>query len=294
MVMAKNTPSCTPGGRALSVYEWRTSAWETDEAAAEMLAAAERLCVDTVHVDVTVLALEDRRARAEESLEVLLGLAADSPVQVGALAGDPWWTSPEGQVDAIAIIEALDRVNEASEAPITTLHLDVEPWGLNRWAENKSSLAGQYLDFVSAIVGARDGRSDSTSLHLSFLVPYWFEGGNGEAPLVDRDGVSDFPFQHLQSSDYQQVTWIVMAYRDHAGGRNGVLELLSKPVALLSDVGLALETAPVEPRSITFAGEALEDLDRELSIVWEADLGLSEIVINDFEHFRELAESTPA
>ncbi len=80
---------------------------------------------------------------------------------------------------------------------------------------SKTELVVSYLEFVSDIVATRD-KLDSPLIHLSFLVPYWFDGSNGEAPQVEVDTVADYPFQHLQARDFDEVTWIVMAYRDRS------------------------------------------------------------------------------
>lgn len=284
--------SCAPGGASLAAYEWRTSAWDTPAAAADLIEAAEALCLSAVHVDVTGFAVDELRGDVETSLHGLLDAAADSSVQIEALAGDPWWASPEGLADASEILDGLSRVNaERDDAAIESLHLDVEPWGLEEWAELKSTLVVDYVEFVSDIVAVRDGMVDGGAgpLHLSFLVPYWFDGSNGEAPSVEIGGVADHPLQHLETAGLDDVTWIAMAYRDRAEGEGGIVDLLQEELALADSVGLALETAPVEPLHITFADETLADLDRELRAVLDATSSLDELMINDFEHLRELA-----
>lgn len=284
--------SCAPGGGELSVYEWRASAWETPEAADDLLVAAEDLCLDTVYVDVTGLAVPEHADTVEASLRHLLDVSEDSPVQIGALAGDPWWASADGLSDASVVLDRLDEISTTAAEPIASVHLDVEPWGLDQWSEQKSELVTSFLDFVAEIVDVRDGLGDP-SMRLSFLIPYWFDGSNGEAPSVSWNGTEDHPFQHLHRADLHDVDWIVMAYRDEAEGDNGVLALLTEELALSDAVGLALETAPIEPMSITFADESLEVFANELTVIEAAGLGLGEILINDFEHLRELADREP-
>lgn len=288
-VMTRGGPTCAPGGGALSAYEWRGSAWETPEAANDLVAAAEELCLDTVYVDVTGLALPDQSDTVEASLRQLLEISDDSSVRIGALAGDPWWATEEGLVDASVVLERLDEISNTAAVPIDSFHLDVEPWGLEQWSEQKAVLVDSFLDFVHEIVAVRDDVHDP-SLQMSFLIPYWFDGANGEAPSVSWNGVEGYPFQHLHEAELNEVNWIVMAYRDHAEGDNGVLALLAEELELSDAVGLALETAPVEPMSITFADESLTVFANELTVIDVAGPELGEIVINDLEHLRELAD----
>lgn len=289
MALGPGEPPCAPGGDELSVYEWRTSAWDTPAAASDLLTTAEALCLTYVHVDVTGLAVDDKHDDVERALTYLLELSKDSPVEIGALAGDPWWASPEGLEDATEVLERIDRINQSSGADITSIHLDVEPWGLDEWAVGKSQLATSFVSFVADIVAARDEIA-STSFQLSVLIPYWFDGSIGEAPLIEISGSSNYPLQHLAAADHEDVTWIVMAYRDRVQGDGGVLDLLADELSLADNVGLAIETAPVEPLSITFADESLGALDRELTTLLSEDIGLTHIVVNDFEHLRALAE----
>ena len=289
IVVLGDTTTCAPGGASLAAYEWRLSAWSTRVEAQDLVASAEDLCLDTVYVDVTGLAVEDQYQDTERSLAVLLDIAEGSSVNIGALAGDPWWASDDGLADATLVLQRLDLVNVANDETIELIHFDVEPWGLDHWTQDKTSLVSDYLDFVDEIIDVRNGLENSR-LRLSFLIPYWFDGSNGEAPQIEHNTVVDYPFQHLEAHSYAEVSWIVMAYRDRSEGEGGVIDLLTDEVALSDSVGLALETAPVEPVTITFADEELDDLDRELAKVFAAQLGLVEVVINDVEHLRLLAD----
>lgn len=290
LALSGRTDSCAPGGASLSAYEWRLTAWDTPDAAADLITAAEELCLAYVHVDVTGLAVEELQAEVEASLAHLLEAAEQSPVEIGALAGDPWWGSTDGLRDASLVLARLDAVNANAAEPIASVHLDVEPWGLDEWSTSKESLTRSYIDFVAAIID--EAQTLEPALDLSFLVPFWFDGTSDEAPQVEVDGVTAFPFQQLQNTG--DASWIVMAYRDRVSGEGGVIDLVADERTISEAVGLAVETAPVDPASITFADDSLASLDTALSELWAADLGLVEIVINDMEHLRTLANAGAA
>lgn len=289
---------CVPGDRTLAAYEWRTTAWATPADATDLISAAEDLCLTTVYVDVTGLAVDEVRDDVSASLMVLLEHAGDSDIRVGALAGDPWWSTPQGTVDARLVIHSVAEVNRSVEPAdrLVALHLDVEPWGLASWSSDRSALAEQYIRFVNDAVGARN-EQPGEPLALGFLVPYWFDGSNGEAPLISMGGATNYPFQHLAAGGNEDVTWLVMAYRDRAFGTGGILDLLETEIGSSAPVGLVVETAPVEPSTVTFADEDIAHLDRELTAVVDglADDGTAvlEVVINDLEHLRALAHTEP-
>ena len=264
----------------IGTYEWRRGAWSTQDALAELVAAAEAVCLDRIYVDLTGAATASTFESTElaAQLHALVDVAARSGIEVGAVAGDAWWPSAQGRLDTAALLSFVAR-QRAAGLQIVSLHLDVEPWGLDEWASDKVALLGEYLDYVDDVERLR--REVDPSLPVSYLIPYWFDGSNGEAPDVSHGGRTAAPFAHLTDILDAGSALVIMAYRNTAEGPNGIYALAADEARDGSvPIQLAVETAPIEPASATFAGSCLARLDVETRSAANR-LGVGELVIND-------------
>jgi hypothetical protein len=272
----------------LSSYEWRESSWRTPEARSELVEAALELCLDRVYVDLTGAATAegDEASSLVSDVVELSALAEAEGIEIGALAGDPWWPSPQGHVDTDRVLQFVLDLNAHADL-IAGLHLDVEPWGLEEWSDSRESLVMSYLRFVSHVEERRTDVGLDTP--IAYLVPYWFDGSNGEAPLVTFAGRSEFPYEHVATILRNDASLAVMAYRRQALGAGGIVELVSQELERMTPpVIIAVETAPIDPPSATFAGLDLEVLADELTTVIDRT-GVSEIVINDLQYLGKLS-----
>jgi hypothetical protein len=283
-------PPCPLGDLRAPVgaYEWRESAWRTRGARDDLVEAARRLCLDQVRVDLTGAATaggEDRRALLAD-VRSLAAAAAERDLLIGAVAGDRWWPSPDGHREAAAVLDFVAEANRNGTA-VSSIHIDAEPWGLDEWRTQRDGLTVAYLDLVASLERHRtDLRLD---VPVAYLVPYWFDGSNGEAVSVEYGGRSAVPFDHLTEMLGRDASLIVMAYRNRAAGAGGIVEISDRETRNgRVDVGLAVETAPIEPPTATFAGQGSGRLAEQLGIAIAAAQP-AEIAINDLEHLRLLA-----
>ena len=285
-----SAPCDIPGAR-VSSYEWRESSWRSESAREDLVSSAEELCLDRLYVDITgsALAVGDERARLASDVSALVRLADARGIEVGAVAGDPWWPSPQGHVDADAVLRFVADLDDDG-AGLAGLHIDAEPWGLDEWQENKSELSVAYLEFVDHVEQQRIRSGLATP--VVYLIPYWFDGSNGEAPTISFNGEERYPFDHLLNVVDDGAALSVMAYRNRALGEGGIVDLASQETAQQRvPVIIGVETAPIDPPTATFAGADLPTLRNELRLVADRT-GTTEIVINDLPSLWRLATPT--
>lgn len=283
--------SCDVPSTRVSSYEWRESSWRSEPARQELVRMAEELCLDRVYVDITgaALAVGDERDRLAADVAALVRLADSRGIEVGGVAGDPWWPSPQGHIDAAAVLDFVAEL-EADDAALAGFHVDAEPWGLPEWADLKTELSVAYLEFVEHLEGRRADRSLATP--IVYLIPYWFDGSNGEAPMTSFGGRSAYPFDHLLDVLRDGAAVSVMAYRNRALGEGGIVDLVREELDQQHvPVVVGVETAPIDPPTATFAGSDLETFRDQLRLVSDAT-ETTEIVVNDFPNLWQLATST--
>ena len=173
---------------------------------------------------------------------------------------------------------------------LASFHVDAEPWGLEEWPDAKSELSVAYLEFVEHLEQRRADLDLATP--VVYLIPYWFDGSNGEAPMTPFAGQSMYPFDHLLNIVRDGASVSVMAYRNRALGEGGIVDLVRQEFAQQQvPVLVGVETAPIDPATATFAGSDLPTLREQLRLVAE-ETGTEEIVINDLSNLWQLATPT--
>ncbi len=206
--------------------------------------------VDTLYVNA-VPGFSASAAHAD-----FISAAHAAGIAVHALGGDPTWATSNSDdfhawVDEVVAYGGFDGI-----------HADVEPYLLPEWSSRNSRVVRQYLRSL------KDARARAGALDLHVAVPFWFDdpayATRKGATLVERvldtvDGI------------------VVMAYRDHAEGPDGIVELAATEVALATAEGkpavVAVETAPAGLDKISFAEEGESVMEHELALVRAAFAG---------------------
>lgn len=277
------------GSTRLSAYEWSDRTWRTASARSDLVRTARTLCLDRVYVDVTGAGAADATETAALASDVtaLVRASASQGLEVGVVAGDPWWPTEPGRVDAARLLRFVDGL-VGDGVDVASLHLDVEPWGLEQWSVSKAELLDGYLRFVAWTERTRV--DIGLAVPVAYLIPYWFDGGNGEVSRIELDGRTAFPLDHLVATIGTGGSLSVMAYRDRARGPGGIIELVAdefdqQQVTVL----VGVETTDIDPPTATFAGSTTGELLRELAEVADATR-TEEIVVNDVDGLRRLAD----
>lgn len=195
-------------------------------------------------------------------------------IEVYAMGGDPSWaTDRRAWKDWVAEVEAAAMFDGAVA--------DVEPYLLPEWSEpgSQRKLIDKYLRRLN------DAEREAVSLELIVAVPFWWD-----LPEFDRRGQS-LVDRVVDRSD----GLIVMAYRDHAAGADGIIEHAAAEVGAASadgkSVWVGVETGDVGLDKVTFAEEGRSAMASELALV-EAEFAgeMSGIAIHHFGAWVGLAE----
>ncbi|MCP5026633.1 MAG: hypothetical protein GY929_10145 [Actinomycetia bacterium] len=284
---ADDPPGCF-GTTRLGVYEWRDE-WRS-AAYPEMLDRLADACVDRVYVDITGAAVTDEAGATQlgADLETLAAAAATRDIEVGAVAGDPWWPSVPDNPE-VARLLGFAAALQAPAGPLVAVHLDVEPWGLDEWATSRAPLTNGYLEYVAFVEGQRS--AVGLTVPVAHLVPYWFDGTTDAAEMVSVSGLSAYPLTHLVEAVDAHTGLVVMAYRNQARGPGGIGSLAAEELALHRAVTIGVEAGPVDPASATFHGQGWATFVAEVELVVD-DTGVDEVVVNDAQSLLVLRHST--
>ena len=193
-------------------------------------------------------------------------------LKVYAMAGDPSWAAQSAPWTAW-----VDEV--VAHGGFDGLVFDVEPYLHPDWGTKKQArLIRSYLAGLD--------RAERASLDLPVMtaVPFWFDeisfkrGTVLERVLASTDGI------------------IVMAYRDHADGVDGIIDLATTEAALASSMGrdfvIGVETGFVGLDKVSFAEEGQMAMEQELSLV-EAEFtstpGFGGVAIHHYGAYSSMA-----
>lgn len=193
-------------------------------------------------------------------------------VEVQCLGGDHSWL---GRSDLVR--RWLSRA--LSAGGFDAVHLDVEPWTLPGWSDDRARLLEQYLTLLWVIREA--------GLPLEVDV----------APRLATDTAGTTHALDAVLGPADRVT--VMAYRDHAEGADGILEFSrsTRVACFQHSVGfrIGVETQPAEQAGgpgQTFAEEGQVALEREAAVVTShltANPLYLGVAVHDWRHWRGLA-----
>lgn len=262
------------GAGSAWVWSWGEPGQSAEQAAAELVGEVESEGLD--RVALYVQGGFDRRAEA-----AIQALGA-SGVEVEALAGERNWGTDRARSDLLAFVRGARDYERSAPAGggLAGIHLDVEPWGMPRWARDRDELLRGYL---SAIAKAR---SAAGPLPLTVDIPLAFES----TPAPRGSGDSDAAAAAIRRADAA----VLMDYRDDparviADGR-GEVRIGAR---LGREVWIGLETAPAvgEPESITFFEEGREALSEALVAITTGfgdSRGFGGTVVHHLGSLREL------
>ncbi len=250
LLLLTATPAAAAGGRAL---------WVWDEPRREIVEFAAADGISDIYLHAPPGFVGDVRFAQFISDAHAAGIA------VHAMAGDPAWAK-----DGTPWARWVDEV--VTHGGFDGLVFDVEPHAHPDWGTRRQNrLVSSYLAGLSAAVGA------AGQLPALTTVPFWFD-----EVKVKRDSLLE---RVVASSD----GIVVMAYRDHAEGVDGIIDVSSTEAAVAASMGrmfvIGVETGPVLPGKVTFAEEGRSFMDGELAIVearYGATAGFGGIAVHHY------------
>lgn len=192
-------------------------------------------------------------------------------IQVHALLGSwPLHTEryifPENRHLALQMVQrVLDYNQQASnEARFDGINLDIEPHVLEGWSSQREVYLQQFLQVSEAWMALK--RRMNQNIQIGPAIAFWLDG-----IAVRHAGVLKPASQHLQDI-YDHV--VLMDYRDHAHGPDGILSHAQDELQYGQRIGkpvwLGVETSPSEIQKLSFNHLNPLQMKRELSAVQQA------------------------
>lgn len=214
-------------------------------------------------------------SRDADGTAALVQEARDAGLAVYALAGAPDWAARPARVREWA--------REVLESGLFDgMLVDIEPYVEPRWSdeEGRRALVRGYLRALRA------GRRAAGGLPFHATIPFWFDH---DAYTDDRGTLADEVISTVDGI-------VVLAYRDRAEGRDGIVALSEYEVLSAAAAGkpvvVAIQTAEDQLDKLTFFEEGNEAMEAELRTVAQrfAETGPSPAIgIHYYRSYRSLA-----
>ncbi|PKM97651.1 MAG: hypothetical protein CVU79_07385 [Elusimicrobia bacterium HGW-Elusimicrobia-3] len=192
---------------------------------------------------------------------------------------------PERRAEARAMFQRVLDYNAAARPGerFDGVNLDIEPHMLDAWETDREGLLLNFLDLGRDLMAlkARSG----LALEVGPAIPFWLDGIE-----LEWEGRRKPASEHvLDIYDYAAL----MAYRDRAAGRDGIIALSASELAYAGSLGkrlaVGVEVTPNEVKKISFSRLAEADLERELALAGEAfarEPAFSGFVLHHYESYR--------
>ncbi len=184
-----------------------------------------------------------------DAIKVLI----DNNYEVEVLFGDPNYVLPEEISVLNSIHEYLNEYNEsvAEKYKIDTIHVDVEPYVLDGWNKNRSSIVKNFQDYIIELHNVFE------DYIINFDVTFWYDtieynNSYGSGNLYD------FIIEYVDG-----VT--IMAYNDDA---DFIIENVEYEIQNFDTVEIAVEYGNISEVNTTFYDEGLDFMYEEIHKVY--------------------------
>jgi hypothetical protein len=187
-------------------------------------------------------------------------------IEVHALAGDSTWADPDYSYLAPMVLDYVLAFNATPNQTekFSGVQFDIEFYNKDNYKDDRSATITHYLDLVKKL-SDRVKQESNGSLTLGFAVPYWFDSGKNNAPKITYSKKNQTIMEHLLNILHDTNSYLaLMAYRDHAEGKNGAIEHTKNDLALADKqtgkvkLYVGLETEKNE-KGVTFYKEDIKD-----------------------------------
>lgn len=201
---AGGAPARVGGDRDLWVWgsAWLPDANEPDG----LLAFCKTRQVKRVYVES-----QGAISKSRASLKAFVEAAASQGIEVELLFGDPAWINAPAKAVALAKDAAAFAAEMPNAKPVA-VHFDVEPHALDNWKADQQKLSLAYLDLLDAL------REGAKPLPLRIDVGHFYT----DVSVTRAGKTKSLLAFSLDAVDRATL----MAYRDHASGSNGVIDII--------------------------------------------------------------------
>ena len=177
---------------------------------------------------------------------------------VSLLSGDVSFIEPGNKGAEAAVHEFLTYQNAYPDAPLKSLHLDVEPHQSQDFSTKKTEILQKYADYLVETCKTLHDAGEK----VEFDLPFWFDEFR-----VEQNGEQvDLLTVIAQNADGMTV----MAYRDN---RDGIYGLSEKEIALAKEHGcrivLGVDCYSTEGTDVSFMEVGQRKMYSELKLVYK-------------------------
>lgn len=186
-------------------------------------------------------------------------LASAAGIEVHAMGGHPIWALSENQVKMMKLVKYVKEYNRAAEGDerFHGIHLDIEPYVLPDWKTDSAEVIAEWTSNLDAFV--TELKKDS-NLQASMDLAVW----------LDKYKVpgEDISLSKWMINRMDHVS--LMAFRDTAGGSNGIVSVSKEEIAFANELGKPLLISVEmkeshEGNHITFFEEGSSYMEEELA-----------------------------
>lgn len=279
-----------------AIWVWEEDSFrllDSARARGEFRRFLERRCVSTVYLYADRYMGRDPIEEEPERYRSLVRFLHRHDFEVYALLGSAHlatqeYVLPGRRAEAEAMLRSVLVYNRsASESErFDGVNVDVEPYLLDAWDEDREAIARRYLALSEAFMAMK--REHGFEGPIGPAIPFWFDGVE-----VTRAETRKPLSEHvLDVYDYVAI----MAYRDRAEGRDGivrhVLDELEYAGARGKRVRVGVETKEGDLDKVTFHEEGLHEMESQLRIVadeLERFPAFGGLVIHHYGSYRRLS-----
>ncbi|RNB90449.1 hypothetical protein EDM56_08035 [Brevibacillus fluminis] len=183
-------------------------------------------------------------------------------IEVQAMGGHPIWALEQNRPRIMRLVKWVKNYNAHVEKDerFQGIHLDIEPYVMPIWRTDKESLLRQWMGNIRAFV---QETKDSPDLKTSVDLAVWLE--NTPTP-----GEPELPFSNWMIKQVDQTT--LMAFRDHAEGPGGIVDIVKNKMAYADSIGKPLMVAVEMKEShegnyVSFHEEGKAEMNRQLELM---------------------------
>jgi hypothetical protein len=201
---------------------------------------------------------------------------------------------PAHHGEALTMLRRVLEYNAAAPAEerFEGVNLDIEPHLLDEWnAGTRVGLLRDFLDMSALLMAVK--RDLRATVPIGPAIPFWLDGIR-----LDWHGAEKAVSEHvLDTYDYAAL----MDYRDHADGRDGMVEHARREMAYAAERGkhlvIGVDVSPGEPKKVSFDHRREADLERALAAtaqVYRDSPAFGGFVIHHFAAYRRWLARQPA
>ncbi|ARK21254.1 hypothetical protein [Sporosarcina ureae] len=210
--------------------------------------------------NVSTLYLQVNADIPDDAYQHFIQKASEHNIEVHALDGAPHWATDQDSVQSFfRWVEKYQSISDKTEQ-FAGIHLDIEPYILPTWNSSLQNTIESYQQNIRFAAG----ESALLGLHFGIDIPFWFDQTFYTTNM--GDGIlSEWLIDQSDSIN-------VMAYRNKANGRNGIISLAQSEMDYANAAGkharVAIETSKSsEGDYLSFFGKSNTYMENQLKEV---------------------------